>query len=393
LSAPKVLSEEETIRKALSGMSLARFGDGELRLASGRGTAVTQMGDKRLAAELCDILKNPPEHCLVCLPDFHRGPKKDNWTRYGQDYLKFYGKGPYGSAFVSRPDSAPWIDTPEYWQNVESLWAGKNVIFVAGTDRSLRDEDFASAKKFCRIEAPRRDAYIHVDMLETNIATLAEGNDAVVILCLGPTATVLAARLSRKGIHALDLGHVGMFRRHAGAYRFTLDDLASPAYRKMLEQMHQQTKGWANDGHKHSAKVKEFAEAIGAGSLLDYGCGQEALKKALGDGFKVEGFDVGIPGKAVLPKPAGLVVCTDCLEHVEKEKLDNVLRHICLLAEKGAYLVIATRPANAVLPDGKNAHLIVRNAEWWIERVSQLDIETEHSEIRGNHEVAIWLRK
>lgn len=390
MKLPTILPEEETLQRALAGASLSRFGDGELRLASGRGTAVTQQSDKHLSAELCRILKDPPKNCLVCLPRFGKGQKAKFWEAYTTEgWLSLYGKGPYGSAFISRPDSAPWIDRDEYWADVERLWAGANVCFVAGTDRSLRDEDFASAKSVVRVSAPRRDAYAEIDRLENEIAEIGRRT----ILCLGATATVLAARLAKHNIQALDLGHAGMFRRHAGAYRYTLDDLASPAYRKMLEQMHSQTKGWGSDGRKHAGAVKKFADELGTNVILDYGCGREALKTALGDGFKVEGFDVGIPGKSTLPKPAGLVVATDILEHVESKKLDAVLNHICRLAEKGIYLVIATRPANATLPNGKNAHLLVRDAQWWIDRIFQLEVAERISEVVGTHEVRIWLRK
>jgi len=60
----------------------------------------------------------------------------------------------------------------------------------------------------------KRDAYSKIDDLEERIL---EGHrfDMPVLLCLGPTATVLAARLARKGVHAIDLGHVGMFMRRS----------------------------------------------------------------------------------------------------------------------------------------------------------------------------------
>jgi hypothetical protein len=390
LKLPNILSEEETLQRALAGASLSRFGDGELRLASRTGTSPTQVGDKNLARELCSILRSPPENCLACLPRFDRGPKKENWAKYIMPrYAALYVAKEYGSAFISRPDSAPWIDTESYWLSVSDLWKDRRVTFVAGTDRSLRDEDFADAASVRRVEAPRRDAYAEIDRIEEEIGIPS----GPVILCLGATATVLAARLARKGVHALDLGHVGMFRRSAGAYRYSLDDLASPGYRAQLAAMHAQTKGWGADGAKHEKRVRKFAEELGTSAILDYGCGRETLKKALGDGFKVEGFDVGIPGKDVLPKPAGLVVVTDVAEHLEPKKLDNVLNHIHRLAEKGIYFVIATRPANATLPGGKNAHLQVKPAEWWIERIFQLDVAERRSEVVGTHEVRIWLRK
>jgi hypothetical protein len=40
---------------------------------------------------------------------------------------------------------------------------------------------------------------------------LAEPVDNLLVISLGPTATVLAADLAREGRQALDLGHLGMF--------------------------------------------------------------------------------------------------------------------------------------------------------------------------------------
>jgi hypothetical protein len=64
-----------------------------------------------------------------------------------------------------------------------------------------------------------------------------------------------------------------------------------------------------------------------------------------------------------------MVVCTDVLEHIEPEHLDAVLRHVCSLAKKAVFLQIATRPAKKCLPDGRNAHLTVQSAEWWLAKI------------------------
>jgi hypothetical protein len=54
---------------------------------------------------------------------------------------------------------------------------------------------------------PQRDAYNEIDAIEAGIGT----PKGTVFLCLGPCATVLAERLAVKGVHALDLGHLGRF--------------------------------------------------------------------------------------------------------------------------------------------------------------------------------------
>jgi hypothetical protein len=39
------------------------------------------------------------------------------------------------------------------------------------------------------------------------------------------------------------------------------------------------------------------------------------------------------------------------------------------VTRKKALLVIATRPAGKTLADGRNAHLIVESAEWWLAKL------------------------
>jgi len=389
----EVLTERRTLDHALAGRSISRFGDGELRNAIGNSCSC-QAPDQRLAAELQSLLHDPRPESLVCIPRVVKeSPRRDDWLKYVQGrYGKLYGGELYGSAFITRPDNAPWIDTPDFWSDVRRLWDGKLVTLVLGSDKSLTEERMPGAAGVVEVRCARRDAYAAVDEIEEEIGRPS----GPVILCLGPTATVLAERLARKGVHALDLGHIGMFMRHAGAYAFTADDLASREYRAQLAAVHARTKGWGGDGGKHVAEVARFAEFLGVTSLLDYGAGRGALKDGLAKAMvnvRVMEYDAGFPGKGTLPKPSDFVVCTDMLEHVEPEKLDNVLLHQYRIAGQAAYFVIATRPANQTLPDGRNAHLSVHDEQWWIDKLRTVGWTINHTREIAGHEVALWLRK
>jgi hypothetical protein len=384
----KVLSEEETLDLALAGASLSRFGDGELKLALGRD-CVSQKADPKLAIELRRILKGPAgSGALVCIPNYGATPRTDVWDRYATpQHTALFGPGPYGSAFVSRPDSAPWIDTPDYWAKVELLWTDKDVTLVLGDEtKSLRVETLRTAAGVRLVKGPRRDAYADIAAIEAEIGTPA----GPVLLCLGPTATVLAARLAAKGVHALDLGHIGTFMRHAGAYRFQAQELVSPSYRQQLALKHRQRR-WGKDGHSHAGEVLAFAAELEAGAILDYGCGCGTLKAAVEPQIRVFEYDPGIPGKDGLPKPQDLVVCTDVLEHIEPEKLEAVLEHLHRLAGKGAYVLIATSPAREILPDGRNAHLIVKPPEWWLGQLGRFGWTIQRQERRKGF--VLWLKK
>lgn len=144
--------------------------------------------------------------------------------------------------------------------------------------------------------------------------------------------------------------------------------LISDEYREMNKVLHEQRKTYGASGHRWANYIASVAgEGI---SVLDYGCGKGTLKKALPD-LDIREYDPAIEGKDEMPDPAQLVVCTDVLEHIEPDMLDDVLKHIRELATDAAMLVVATRPANKTLPDGRNAHLIIESPEWWQEKISE----------------------
>lgn len=386
---PRVMSETATLAAARTN-SLARFGDGELSLALG-GNCISQVQVPALRRELLEILQNKAKDLVVGIPNVE-SKTKPAWAKYAEPkYTALYGGGPFGSAFITRPDSAPWIDTPEFWGQLSDLWKGRDVLLVAGTERSLRPEQLVGVDHVRRVAVARRDAYAQIDQIVEEVGTHA----GPILMCAGPTATVLAARLSKKGLHAIDLGHVGMFMRHAGAYRYTRDDFISEGYRKLIAAQHKGSK-WGADGAKHAGAAAAYYRELGGSTFLDYGCGEGRLRLALSaieQPIRVLEYDPGMDGKAGLPKPVDFVACTDVLEHVEPDKLPAVLDHLFRIAELGAYLVIATRPANAILGDGRNAHLIVKPAAWWIDKLKASGWTIGQVQEREGRDVTLWLKK
>lgn len=137
--------------------------------------------------------------------------------------------------------------------------------------------------------------------------------------------------------------------------------LASPEYVRLLQQHHAES-GWGAGGARYARRLAPFLR----GRVLDYGCGKGALVRALlSMGVDAEGYDPAVQQYAALPVGQfDFVVSTDVLEHVEPDHLHTVLAHIRALSDC-AFLTVSTVPAKAVLPDGRNAHLTVADAEWW----------------------------
>lgn len=379
---PQCLTEAETVERAINGMNLARYGDGEFNLCVGRN-CTSQRADKSLAAELRGILEQAPNGCLPCLPTPYGGtPKKANWQAYERLNIEINPRQEYGSAFITRADSAPWIDTATYWDRIRDLWRGKDIVLVKGSERSLRQATLHDAKSVMVVHGTYRDAYdargltdkrdrpdAHRHINELMEAIGRPGK--TILLCLGAAATVMAARFAKLGEHAVDVGHLGMFMRHAGAYKFKVDDLISPEYRALLVQAHADEKAWGNAGASWAEPIFEFIKELDAQVVLDYGSGSGALAKKLAEMTPVRCYEYDAAFAKGLPKPVELVASTDVLEHVEPAKLNNVIDHIFSLSSKGVFLNIAMAPAKKILPDGRNAHLIIENAKWWLLRLAR----------------------
>jgi hypothetical protein len=160
-----------------------------------------------------------------------------------------------------------------------------------------------------------------------------------------------------------------------------VERFVSEKYRKLNAQLHKHStrrrKAFGADGSKWIKILLPILPTFQVKSLLDYGCGKETFWKSLRDTYGewgelpcYVGYDPCIPGKDTPPtEEFDMVLCTDVLEHVEPEYIDNVLKHISRLVRKVIFFNIALLPAITLLPDGSNAHKIVHSSKWWEEKL------------------------
>lgn len=155
-------------------------------------------------------------------------------------------------------------------------------------------------------------------------------------------------------------------------------ELISPRYVELQRELHADPRGYGGRGRKWSDVVSELVATYDAGSVLDYGCGQGSLGNELRErGIICREYDPAIPGKDDMPMFADLVVATDVLEHVEPDRLPAVLQHLRALARTAVFVVVSTVETAKVLSDGRNAHLIVQPAEWWIQQIEAAGFRLE----------------
>jgi len=145
--------------------------------------------------------------------------------------------------------------------------------------------------------------------------------------------------------------------------------LITDEYRRLNENLHNKHLTYGTSGHKCSDRIMQLAAHLLTTDILDYGCGKCTLSHTIP--FTIKNYDPAIRAFADEPQPATLVVCTDVMEHIEPDLLDNVLAHIQSKTNTLAYFIISTTAAMKTLADGRNAHLTVMNDEAWLNKIEQ----------------------
>ena len=217
----KVLGILDTLNYIMAhNSSVARFGDGEMDIITGHSIPY-QDYDENLANELKEIISSESNESLViCLSDVF-----ERLDRYNQEAVDFWKqhlnnnyvhykslcKAPwYGSTFISRPymDLVDKSLSNMYFKNIKNLWDKRDILIVEGVNSrsGVGNDLFDNANSVERIICPSKNAYSKIDEIESLIERHAENK--LVLLILGPTAKVLAKRLSIKKFQAIDMGHI-----------------------------------------------------------------------------------------------------------------------------------------------------------------------------------------
>lgn len=150
--------------------------------------------------------------------------------------------------------------------------------------------------------------------------------------------------------------------------------LISDSYRALQQQLHENPNYGVASVH-FAPLVAEVMGKLGVHELLDYGAGKGRLGLELRARLPftpdISHYDPAVTHWAAEPEPRDLVVCIDVLEHIEPELLDNVLDHLASLTKRFGLFTVHSGPAQKVLADGRNAHLIQQDERWWLPRLLQ----------------------
>ncbi|HEY0222613.1 MAG TPA: GT-D fold domain-containing glycosyltransferase [Lactovum miscens] len=225
-SYPDVMTADETIDFIIKNhCSVSRFGDGELSYLVGNRNPTFQPWSKKLANELKNLSKynGSNEKILVCVPDIFCDARLDRLTdniknfwiinrkKYTFYWKNFSKNHQYGDSLFSR-FYTPLKNKGEakiFISKVKNIWDKKNVLIIEGelSRLGVGNDLFENAAKTRRVLAPSVNAYSKIDQIEEYVTSKISRKD-LILLALGPTATVLSMRLSNLGYQAIDIGHL-----------------------------------------------------------------------------------------------------------------------------------------------------------------------------------------
>ncbi len=218
---PKVMSNFETIDYIINNRcSVSRYGDAEIKLAAGSDVSY-QEAVPDLVLKLRQVLSSDDKHLLVCLPnvfetlDHFTENEGLYWKKHLARYRKYWYRYTlqnkvYGNAFISRvymcfneKDIAG-----KYFDALKKIWDGTDIVLVEGEKSRLGvgNNLFENARSIRRILGPSAYAFSQYDRLLAEVRKIEKS--ALLILAMGPVATVMPYDLLEDGYQAVDLGNI-----------------------------------------------------------------------------------------------------------------------------------------------------------------------------------------
>jgi len=220
---PIIKSEDEAIKKIIEDKcSISRFGDGEFEMMIEKERPKFQQPDSLLAKRLKEIINSNLDNHIVAIADNYGSLDKydadvamDIREYMSSDvreyHLKILDKEKiYYNAYLSRPYMI-YKDKDKAEQKFETLmeiWDNRDILIIEGekTRFGVGNNLLNKVKSIKRILAPSENAFSKYDAILNEAVKIEK--ETLILIALGPTATVLAYDLAIIGYQAIDIGHL-----------------------------------------------------------------------------------------------------------------------------------------------------------------------------------------
>lgn len=221
---PKILNNEETIEMIISNKySIARFGDGEFFLMIKEKGFDFQKIDDKLSERLIEVFNSNERGLLIGIPkvfdknDLKKRTKESRewWSNYLAlyrllwykyiDFKKVYASSTFTRNYMGIEDKSI---CKNYFKSIKEIWSDRDILIIEGEYSRLGvgNDLFDNVNSIERILAPSKNAFDKYKEILNEAKKI--NKDKLIIIALGPTATILAYDLHKMGYQVLDMGHI-----------------------------------------------------------------------------------------------------------------------------------------------------------------------------------------
>lgn len=223
IKLPRIATIDDTLDMIISHRcSLARFGDGEFGIIENKQMHKFQKVDEELSEKLQEVFNSHEPQMLIAIADNYGS--LENMTTTGADSIRNFLSPEerknhmslidceriYHNAYISRPymyfkDKS---QARKRFMKLKRIWDKKDVVVIEGeeTRMGVGNDLFENARSIRRIIGPKTNAYDRYRDILYSAQQIEK--EALFLIALGPTATVLAYDLFLMGYQALDIGHI-----------------------------------------------------------------------------------------------------------------------------------------------------------------------------------------
>lgn len=265
LKRPQIASIDESLDYVMNNnVSVARFGDGELALIN-MADINFQKHNKKLSERLIEVLQTKNSNMAICIPmplksyenlnedaekfwKEHLGYHRAIWYKY-IDKNKLYYNTQMTRLYMDYKDKSR---SAEWFKKIKKIWNNKEIVIIEGEYSKLGvgNDLFKNSKSIQRILAPSENAFDKYDLILESAKKI--NKDKLILIALGPTATVLAYDLMLEGYQAIDIGHIDI------EYEWFLKN----ADKKLAIEGKYTNESKDNDVSKLSFNYKEYDDEI-----------------------------------------------------------------------------------------------------------------------------------
>lgn len=227
---PQVRSIEDTLDFIIKNKcSVSRFGDGEIKWIYGihhtSFQEVNENMDYLLKKILLEINKTN-NNLIICIPEFFNGLNQfdseakyyyeKNFIKDGRLWKKFLKSDEiYFNSDITRPyiDYRDKTNKNIIFNKWKEIIKNRNVLMVEGSSTrfGVGNDLLKNAKTVKRILCPAENAFNKYDVIEKKVEEIASNLESpLILIALGPTATILSYNLSFKNFQAIDIGHTDL---------------------------------------------------------------------------------------------------------------------------------------------------------------------------------------